>query len=480
MRYLNLTSKILGITLLNSVSVCAKNINNTEKQSARPNVIFVFADQLRSQALGYAGDTNVKTPNIDKLASESLNFRYAFSGMPVSTPYRGIMLTGQYPLTNGMFMNDIQLNPESESFGKIYKKAGYETGYIGKWHVNGNGRSNYIEKEHRQGFDYFKVLECTHSYLKSAYYDNDNREKKFWKGYDAIAQTDDAIEYIKNMSKGEKPFILFLSWGSPHNPYNQVPNKYLKLYEDKDIKLRDNVPAKFAEAAKKDLRGYYAHITALDECIGKLQEAIKDCDIDDNTIFVFTSDHGDMHYSQGVLRKQKPYDESIGVPFLLKYPKLFGDKGKDVDVMIDAPDILPTLLGLSDISIPDCIDGQDLAPILTGKKSDDTEAVLISCITPFGEYSRVNGGKEYRGIRTREYTYVKDLNGPWLLFDNVKDKYQMNNLINNKKYKKVQEKLDRQLTKMLKERNDEFLPGEHYIKKWGYVVDKTGTVPYKN
>ena len=133
--------------------------------SRSPNIVYVFADQWRAQATGYAGDPNLKglTPNLDRLAAEGVNFTHAVSTCPVCTPYRASMLTGQYPLTNGLFLNDLSLNPDAVSIGKVLKGVGYNTAYVGKWHVDGKGRGSYIPKERRQGFDYWKVLECTHN-----------------------------------------------------------------------------------------------------------------------------------------------------------------------------------------------------------------------------------------------------------------------------------------------------------------------------
>lgn len=450
-----------------------------KSQNKRPNVVFVFADQLREQALGYTGDPNVLTPNIDRLAGESVNIRNAVSCVPVSCPYRASMLTGQYALSTGVFLNDVQLNPEINSAAKIYKKAGYNTAYIGKWHINGNGRSKYIKEELRQGFEYFKALECTHEYLRSKYFDNNDTVPKFWKGYDAIDQTKDAINYMRKHSKDEKPFILYLSWGGPHNPYGQITDNYKKLYAGKEILLRKNVPSGNREQAIKDLRGYYAQITALDDCIGMLQKAIKEIGIEENTIFVFTSDHGDMLGSQGMRWKQRPYEESIRVPFLVKYPALLSDKNREIDMIINTPDILPTLLGLSDIEIPETIEGDDLSDIIIGEKDDYTDAALIECITPFADFKK-NIGSEYRGLRTKRYTYVRDLNGPWLMFDNLKDPYQQKNVIDSPEYADIRKELDNKLMKKLKSLGDEFLPGMEYIKKWGYVVDKTGTVDWRS
>ncbi len=142
---------ILIIFLLSFIISCSKKIE-------RPNIVFVFADQWRAQSMGYAGNPDVKTPNLDKLALEGVCFSNAVSTSPVCTPYRAMLLTGKYVLKNGMFMNDVSLDPDSESFAKLFKRKGYHTAYIGKWHLDGNGRSSFIPKERRQGFDYWKNL----------------------------------------------------------------------------------------------------------------------------------------------------------------------------------------------------------------------------------------------------------------------------------------------------------------------------------
>ena len=464
-----------GTLLLPNVLKAAEKMQNNSK---RPNVIYVFADQWRAQDAGYAGNKQVYTPHIDRLASESLNFKYAVSCMPVSTPYRGSLLTGQYPLTHGLFMNDVTLHPDAKTIGTAYKTAGYDTAYIGKWHVHGNGRNNYIPVAHRHGFEYFKALECTHDYNHSPYYDQNDENIKTWEGYDMIAQTDDAVAYIRQQALKEKPFLLLLSWGPPHNPYETAPQKYKDRYQDMEIALRPNVPEEAKRQAIEDIKGYYAHISAMDDCVGNLQQTIREAGIEEDTIFVLSSDHGDMLGSQGQQRKQRPYDESIRVPFLLKYPHQFGKQGRVVDTLLNTPDILPTLLSMSGLPVMPSVEGTDLYPILSGKKKDNIEAALIECISPFGEWEPRHGGKEYRGIRTRQYTYVKDREGPWLLYDNDSDPYQMNNLVDNKDSKAILKKLDSLLVKMLKDRNDQFLTGTEYLAKWGYIVDENGTVPY--
>jgi len=449
------------------------------KQNRKPNVVFVLADQWRAQATGYAGDPNALTPNLDKLAAGSVNLTNAVSGCPVCCPYRASLMTGKYPLSHGVFLNDLCLSSKGTSLAEAFAAAGYDTAYIGKWHLDGHGRSSYIPKDRRQGFDYWKVLECTHNYNRSFYYAADDRTKLTWKGYDAIAQTRDACDYIGARTSASKPFLLVLSWGPPHNPYRTAPQKYKDLYKGKELKLRANVPASARAAARRDLAGYYAHVSALDACLGKLVETVGRAGIADNTILVFTSDHGDMLGSRGMGRKQKPWDESIMVPFLLRYPAALGKAPKVIDMPINTPDIMPTLLGLGGIKVPRGVEGKDFSGVLCGREAPANDAALITCVSPFGEWYR-GKGREFRGVRTRRYTYVRDLKGPWLLYDNREDPCQMKNLAGKAEFADLQKRLDGLLKRRLTETGDEFLPGVEYIAKWGYKVNARGTVPYRN
>ncbi len=450
---------------------------------SKPNVIFVFADQWRAQDIGYNENTIVKTPNIDRLAEKSVVFTNAVSGCPVCCPYRASLITGQYPLTTGVFYNDKPLNPEANSIAKIYKQAGYETGYIGKWHLNGHepgeatsvARQKFIPKEHRQGFDFWQVLECTHDYNNSFYYEN-SPERLKWQGYDAIAQTKSAVGYITEKSKGEKPFLLFLSWGPPHAPYQTAPEKYRQMYSPDDIEIRPNVPEELRDKARKDIAGYYAHISALDDCMKEILESVEKSGIGKNTILVFTSDHGDMLYSHGNVKKQQPWNESLLVPFLLRFPAKLGTSKKQIEMPINTPDILPTLLGLSGIEIPKTVEGTDYSKVILGKEEAHDEAVLIQCPVPFHQWNYQKGGREYRGVRTKRYTYVRDLNGPWLLYDNQADPYQMNNLIGFDEYIFIQSDLEQQLQKLLDKTNDKFLTGDEYMKMWGYSWDNNDSL----
>ena len=449
----------------------------------RPNIVYVFADQWRVQDTGYAGNPQVKTPHLDSLAAQSVSFTHAVAGIPVCCPARACLLTGQHALTHGVFVNDVHLADDAVSMAKLFKSDGYDTAYVGKWHVDGRGRSNYIPPESRQGFDYWKALECTHDYNNSRFYAGDSDQPLNWEGYDAIEQTKDVQAYLRGRSrdgdgKSDTPFLLVLSWGPPHAPYETAPEAYRQMYDPHSIELRPNVPPEMAEEARNWIAGYYAHCTALDDCLGALLQTLEDEGLAENTIFVFTSDHGDMLGSQGEVKKQRPWEESIRVPFLLRWPQRFGWQGREVDALLDTPDILPTLLSLTDIPIPDTVEGRDFSATIEGGEDPSGGAALIYCPHPFGQFLRPDGGREYRGIRTRNHTYARDLNGPWLLYDNEADPYQLDNLVNRASVSSIQAALEAQLQRKLSDRGDEFLPGETYIERWNYPLDRTGTVPF--
>ena len=347
-----------------------------------PNVVLVFADQWRAQAFGYAGDPNVQTPNLDSLASRSVNCTHAVSGCSVCSPARASILTGQYPLTHGVFVNDVELGQDATSLAQAFSAGGYDTAYIGKWHVNGRGRSRYIPPERRQGFEYWKVLECTHDYNHSAYYAGNSDEQLMWEGYDALAQTRDAQSYLRTRGDN-KPFLLVLSWGPPHAPYHTAPEAYQALYDPAEIVLRPNVPPDWAEPARQWLAGYYAHCTALDDCVAMLLQTLQEEGLEQETVFLFFSDHGDMLGSQGMDKKQKPYEESIRVPFLLRYPGM-GAFGRQLDALIDLPDIMPTLLGLCGLPIPSTVEGIDFSDYLQGGPDPRTAPRSCSAPIPLG------------------------------------------------------------------------------------------------
>ncbi|MDF1514150.1 MAG: sulfatase [Anaerolineae bacterium] len=445
------------------------------KQS-QPNIIFVFADQWRAQATGYNGDPNVRTPHLDGFVQESINFTTAVSNCPVCSPWRATLMTGQYPLTHGVFVNDVPISSDPVYLAECFQSAGYRTAYIGKWHIDGHGRGAYIPPERRKGFAYWKVRECTHDYNNSFYY-ADSPDKLWWEGYDAIAQTEDAVKYIQQQDQ-QSPFLLMLSWGPPHDPYNTAPDEYRSLYSPQDMKLRPNVPVEIADEVCEGLAGYYAHCSALDWCFGQLLKALDETGLADDTVVVFTSDHGDMLGSHGARNKQRPWDESILVPMLLRYPRLFGRRSITEQQPFNTIHLMPTLLGLAGLPIPGTVEGADFTPYLCGDGLAPESEALIELPACFHQYAYYRGGKEWRGLRSSRYTYVINLDGPWYLFDNERDPYQMDNVVGQSEYAEVEAYLDAALRNRLTARGDAFLPGPQLIEQAGYAVDARGDPIY--
>jgi arylsulfatase A-like enzyme len=450
-------------------------------QARQPNVVFVLADQWRAQAAGYAGDPNARTPNLDRLEKVSVDFVHAVSSNPVCSPCRASLLTGQRSTTHGIFLNDAHLSDDARTLAKVLAGAGYDTAIIGKWHLNGHGRLSYIPQANRQGFSYWKAMECTHEYNHSLYFADDDQAPRQWDGYDAIAQTADACAYIRDHAGGPKPFLLCLWWGPPHNPFNSAPAKYRAMYDDPaKIHLRPNVPKVYADAARKDAAGYYAHIAALDDSIGTLWQALRDAGEENDTILIFSSDHGEMLYSNGYNRKQKPWDESVRVPMLWHYPPLAASR---IATPMATEDVMPTILGLCGVPIPSSVEGLDYSGFMkhSGANPNPDDAALIECVAPFAEWNRALGGREYRGVRTSRYTYVRDLKGAWLLYDNDTDPYQMKNLADDPSETDVQRGLDNLLNKNLAAAQDEFGAADFYLEKWGYKnrIDAKGALPAK-
>jgi len=445
----------------------------------KKNILYIFADQWRASAFGHKGDPNVKTPHLDKFATENINFDNAVSGCPVCCPYRSSLLTGVYPNKHGMITNDLCLAEmyDGPFLAECLNDGGYQTAYLGKWHIDGKGRESFVSPERRLGFGWWKGFECTHDYNNSPYYSKDDPKPHIWKGYDADLQTEEVIRFI-NEDTTEKPFAMFLSWGPPHNPYETAPEKYQAMYKPEDIILRDNVPEESAEKAREELAGYYAHCSALDDAFGRILDSLQKSGHDKNTIIIFTSDHGDMLHSQNQVRKQKPWAESIHVPFYVRHPEV--NEPQCYRTPIDAPDIMPTLLALCDIEVPKECQGLDFSQtIVKNEPSEIIEALIASYVTG-GEWSHKNGGIEYRGLIDEQYTYVCTLEGPWLLYDNVNDPLQKNNLVENPNSDSIKNKMDDSLTKRLESVGDEFISTEEMVKKRDFKLWPNGVIAYQH
>lgn len=442
---------------------------------AHPNLLFVFGDQWRAQALGYAGDANAHTPRIDRFAAASANFANATAGTPVCCPFRATLMTGQAPLTHGVMVNDVGITSDAVPLAECYNLAGYHTAYIGKWHIDGHGRQAFVPPKRRLGFQFWRGFECSHDYNHSFYY-ADTPERLQWEGYDAEAQTACAIDYLHRRPQ-DRPFALFLSWGPPHEPYHTAPERFRAKYRPEDVVLRPNVPEAVADSAREQLAGYYAHIEALDECFGRLLDELDALGLAGDTVVVFASDHGDLLGCQGEWKKQKPWEESVRIPFLVRWPGGGIRPGSRIERVLDSIDIMPTLLGICDVPIPCTVQGTDASPLLRGEDVPELDGALLACHFPFHQWNPSLGGREYRGVRTERHTYCRTLDGPWLLYDNQADPYQMENLANRPETAALQAELEALLDRKLARIGDEFLPGREYARRRGVKLNERGDVP---
>ncbi len=436
----------------------------------KPNILLVFSDQHRWCDLGCYGNEEVISPNFDAFAAKAAVFTNCISNSPVCVPARGSLLTGLMAHRHRAITNDLPIDTSVESIASVLNRNGYHTGYIGKWHLGGVPRSRVIPQEERLGFNEWKVCNCSHNYMKSHYYD-ENNQKHLIQGYEPIAQTDLAIDFIQR--NNGNPWGLVVSYGPPHDPYFQVPDRYLKLYQNTDLSIRENVPDSIMhtrdvcltkEDVGNNLKGYYAHITALDEQFGRLMDTLDAQGELDNTIIVYTSDHGDMLGSQGLTNKQLPYDESIKVPLMIYY--------KDntlctiSDEMLSLVDLPVSLLGLASMRFANEVDGDDLHQVFIDSQAKGCEYAYIYDFVPCHQ-AYFRGSIEWRGIRTKAFTYARSSDSSFaVLFNNQEDPLQRDNLISDSK---IRNELECHLRAAINRWGDEDLPWDKFIRDFGYT-----------
>ncbi|HWL54807.1 MAG TPA: sulfatase [Chthoniobacteraceae bacterium] len=415
-----------------------------------PNVIWFLVDQLRAQALGYRGDPNVSTPNIDNLARESRRFDAAVSGSPWCSPFRGALLTGLYPHRNGVTRTPLPLDPSLPTIAAPFREAGYHTAWIGKWHLDGsNSREHYVPPERRGGFDYWMGYENNNNQNEVFVYGSEDEHPRRLPGYETDSLTDLFIGHLKSHvgapapGRAYQPFFACLSVQPPHDPFVGPTNPgYLHTrYSPASIRLRENVPpvAWVQEAARLDAAGYYAMIENLDDNLGRLRMALKAFDIDRETYIVFFADHGEMLGSHAQWGKVSPWEESIRIPFLIG--KVGGPQNTQVgitDAVLNHVDIAPTSLGLCGIAPPPGMVGYDYSGYcLPGKKADragEPDAAFLQQICAVTHPHRVD--RPWRGVVTRDgWKYVAQPGHDWLLHHLGEDPLELANYVFDPAYR---------------------------------------------
>ncbi len=471
-----------------------------------PNFIFILVDQLRYQSCGYAGDSRAHTPNIDAFAASGVNFQQAVSSMPVCSAYRASLLTGKYTSSTGMVINELRMNPNHMCLAHCLTQAGYETGYIGKWHLYANQlghhddpRNSFVPRgPDRLGFDgYWAAYNFHHTYY-GTYYHTESPEKIFYgEGvYEPDAQTDLAIDYIHRMKDQASPFFLMLSLGTPHDPWEpgNVPQKYYAMFKDTQFPLPPNYSdaldpygdawsniEKTPAALNRWMQVYYAMTANLDWNLGRLLEAVDAVGLE-RTVVVFTSDHGEMFGAQGRMKKNIFYEEASHVPFLIRWPGQIPE-GLVSDACLNTVDIMPTLLALAGCPIPPAVEGVDLSHCVLGQPGPDPEFAFLMNT---GACALWENGHEWRALRDKRYTYAvlrgggeKDLPRKECLFDTLADPFQMQNLAGVSEYEGVLAGFQRKLRETMASLNDTFPESTWYRDHWieNRIIKRATTLP---
>ncbi|GAB3657444.1 sulfatase [Echinicola sediminis] len=444
----------------------------SDQKGKRPNLLIVLSDQHSYDMLGAYGNQQIKTPNLDKFASEGVLFTNCFSNQPVCTPFRGMLLSGMHPLKNGAFVNDTPLLPnQSKLMGEILKDQGYQTAYIGKWHLLGGDRDRPIPKgEMRYGFETLLTNNCHVDFRPGkAFFWNEEGKKEFFDEWEVYGQTRQALSYLDNIDK-DKPFALIVSWHPPHDwgKFKGVDGKMhyrydtmdelMALYNRDSIRLRPGLDP--TPDRKRMYHGYMAMVSGVDKAFGLLMEKLEEIGEDGNTLTIFSADHGDMLESHhAVLPKQYAHDYSSRIPFIMKYPeKLIS--GSSTQLLFGTLDILPTVLGLLGIDSGQEYDGKDLSNAIIQEVEDAVDSV------PLWVYSR--GGENnynWRGVVTKDYTFSMSrdsLKITNVLFDRKKDPHQLNNLFEDPDYKREKERLIQLTHSWMNRFKDRFFSPEEF------------------
>ena len=474
----------------------------------RPNIVYIFPDQLRNHALEFWNDDDfskyvrfkadpVHTPVLARFARESVVLSSAHSNCPLSSPHRGMMLTGMYPDGSGVPLNCNATRPISNlrqdavAISDVFSAQGYDCAYIGKLHVDYPTRNNpqqpgtyvsdrnpewdaYTPKERRHGFNFWYSYGTFDEHKRPHYWDTEGNRHEI-REWSPKHEADVAIDYLKNKRDKSKPFFMVVSMNPPHSPYyslDDVEEQDYNLYKDiplNELLIRPNVKASLTKK-QKSAPYYFASVTGVDREFGRILEALNEQGLDENTIVVFTSDHGETMASHLEDPKNSPYAESFNVPFLIRYPGRL--KPHVNPVLLSTPDIMPTLLSLSGLQshIPASVQGNDLTvSLVKGKPVKDSPKGVLYIRNVDGEKDAEGKVQSYfpvaRGLKTDRYTLAITLTRSLdikeiLLFDDVKDPYQLNNIAD----KKLIRKLAGQMEPLLKKADDPWVKESIYAR----------------
>ncbi len=421
------------------------------EKSSRPNIVFILVDDLRWDEIDYPF---VKVPHIQKIAQEGVRFKNAFVTTPLCSPSRASFLTGQYAHQHGITDNTArdQQSHELVTFPKLLHDAGYETAFVGKWHMG-------LDDNARPGIDYWVSVKGQGNYIDPEVNLNGKREKI--PGYVTDIFNEQAVKFLKR--EHTKPFLLYVSHKAVHPDLIQnadgslsdpsagkfIPAKrHQKLYASDKIPHRPNVKT-FAEdklalrrtidgvpplSAKtgtdeETIRNRLRMLAAVDDGLGEMLKVLKKKGEIDNTLIIFTSDEGYFYGEHGLsVERRLAYEESARIPLLMRFPKLI-KRGSSIEQLALNIDIAPTLLEFGGAETPKNFHGKSLLPLLRGESVSWRDSFLIEYFSDkvFPRMHRMG----YQAVRTLEWKYIRylELEGMDELYDLKADPYEMKNLL---------------------------------------------------
>ena len=460
-------------------------------RSRQPNVLFIFFDQLRADACGLYGGRDIQTPHIDRLAAQGARFTNALSTCPLCAPYRGMVMTGRYPTHSGVVINGVATNPNQRCLAHVFRDGGYKTGFIGKWHL-ATGWCSHLGKYSldwragkeylktnpeeafvtpgpgRLGFEHWEAFNYHHDFNHSFYY-RDEPVKEYLPGFETDGQMDLAIRFMQAQKDSNQPFFLAVAPHPPHPPLTpeNSPAGYLEKVPQ-ELHWSDNVPKDHPR--RKDplaARCYLSMCKNADDNIGRIMKYLDESGLAENTIVVFSSDHGEMQGSHGRVQKFLPHNESVDIPLIMRWPGNI-PSGLTPATLQTPMDHMATLCALCGLDTPDTSDGMDLSEVLLGRSKQTRDAVLMMHYSSHYDYFRTSlqhpaaACLEWRGVRTPQFTYCKYINGLEELYDNAADPYQMRNLALAQQDLSRMRSMRSKLKELMAEAHDEFLPGNAY------------------
>ncbi|RKY18511.1 MAG: hypothetical protein DRQ55_13175 [Planctomycetota bacterium] len=417
--------------------------------SRRPNVLFVFSDSHRAASTGCYGNGIVRTPHIDAFAQQGVRLTTAVSSLPECRPFRGSLMTGAYAHQHGILANKSERNvvgadgrwrPRAlPTLGSSFAAAGYRCGYVGKWHL---GSARLDPGELRFGFnDYWAAaISPVHDYLNWSYCTGADDVVHVRDRFRPAGEVDLARDFIS--SADERPWLLCLSWGPPHKPH-QPPADFDRY---RDIARPADIPTNYS---LKPLAGYYGLVEAIDHEFGRLLATIDELGQAQDTLVVYTSDHGAMVGSHGLSGKEVPYSHATCVPFIVRLPGRLA-AGTTMSQPFGSPDIFPTLAGLAGVPVPAGVQGLDFSATLAGEATATLrDAAFMAAYEP-----PPLPWPGWRGVMTETHMYARTVSGPTMLYDRRADPLEQENLIGRQPA--LRDELDARTVEAMRDLEDEW------------------------